>query len=187
MNIFDKMNVAKLSILKTNLKKSGENKFAGFKYYELADILPTIIQVCNDLKLFTSISFREDVALLQIVNIEEPTEHLEYLSPMKELQLKGCNAIQALGGTETYQRRYLYMAAFDIIENDMFDAVTEEEKPSEEKTINATIEKSLREMIKNHKLNNDDVIDALEGLGHEKLSELKPSEIMAFRKRLGVN
>jgi hypothetical protein len=177
------MNVAKLSILKSNLKKSGDNKFAGFKYYELADILPTIIQVCNDLKLFTSISFREDVALLQIINIEEPTEHLEYLSPMKELQLKGCNAIQALGGTETYQRRYLYMTAFDIIENDMFDSVVEEE----EKTINATIEKSLREMIKNHKLNNDDVVNALKELGHEKLSELKPSEIMTFRKRLGVN
>lgn len=183
MNIFDKMNVAKLSILKTNLKKSGENKFAGFKYYELADILPTIIQVCNDLKLFTSISFREDVALLQIVNIEEPTEHLEYLSPMKELQLKGCNAIQALGGTETYQRRYLYMTAFDIIENDMFDAVVEEE----EKTINATIEKSIREMIKNHKKSDEEVIRILKELGHDKLSELKPSEIMTFRKRLGVN
>ena len=183
MNIFDKMNVAKLSILKTNLKKSGENKFAGFKYYELADILPTIIQVCNDLKLFTSISFREDVALLQIVNIEEPTEHLEYLSPMKELQLKGCNAIQALGGTETYQRRYLYMTAFDIIENDMFDAVIEEE----EKTINATIEKSIREMIKNHKKSDEEVIRILKEFGHDKLSELKPSEIMTFRKRLGVN
>lgn len=183
MNIFDKMNVAKLSILKSNLKKSGENKFAGFKYYELSDILPTIIQVCNDLKLFTSISFREDVALLQIVNIEEPTEHLEYLSPMKELQLKGCNAIQALGGTETYQRRYLYMTAFDIIENDMFDAVVEEE----EKTINATIEKSIREMIKNHKKSDEEVIRILKELGHDKLSELKPSEIMTFRKRLGVN
>jgi hypothetical protein len=183
MNIYEKMNVAKLSILKTNLKKSGENKFAGFKYYELADILPTIMQVCNDLKLFTSISFREDVALLQIVNIEEPTEHLEYLSPMKELQLKGCNAIQALGGTETYQRRYLYMTAFDIIENDMFDAVVEEE----EKTINATIEKSIREMIKNHKKSDEEVIRILKELGHDKLSELKPSEIMTFRKRLGVN
>jgi hypothetical protein len=183
MNIYEKMNVAKLSILKTNLKKSGENKFAGFKYYELADILPTIMQVCNDLKLFTSISFREDVALLQIVNIEEPTEHLEYLSPMKELQLKGCNAIQALGGTETYQRRYLYMTAFDIIENDMFDAVVEEE----EKTINATIEQSLREMIKNHKKSDEEVIRILKELGHDKLSELKPSEIMTFRKRLGVN
>ena len=183
MNIYEKMNVAKLSILKTNLKKSGENKFAGFKYYELADILPTIMQVCNDLQLFTSISFREDVALLQIVNIEEPTEHLEYLSPMKELQLKGCNAIQALGGTETYQRRYLYMTAFDIIENDMFDAVVEEE----EKTINATIEKSIREMIKNHKKSDEEVIRILKELGHDKLSELKPSEIMTFRKRLGVN
>lgn len=79
------------------------------------------------------------------------------------------------------------MAAFDIIENDMFDAVVEEEKPSEEKAINATIEKSLREMIKNHKKSDEEVIRILKEFGHVKLSELKPSEIMAFRKRLGVN
>ena len=53
---------------------------------------------------------------------------------MEELELKGCNKIQALGGSETYSRRYLYMSAFDIIENDMFDAVVSEEKepPKEE-------------------------------------------------------
>ena len=50
---------------------------------------------------------------------------------MKDITIKGANEIQALGGVETYQRRYLYMMAFDIIESDMFDAtagMTEEDR-----------------------------------------------------------
>jgi hypothetical protein len=42
-------------------------------------------------------------------------------------------------------------------------------------------------MIKNHKKSDEEVIRILKELGHDKLSELKPSEIMTFRKRLGVN
>ena len=126
MNIFEKMQVAKLKILTSNLKKSGQNKFAGYTYYELADLIPTIIQVCNETKLFTQISFDNEKATLTIINSETPEEKLTYTSPMKDLELKGANEIQALGGVETYQRRYLYMAAFDIIENDMFDGVNPE-------------------------------------------------------------
>lgn len=132
-NLFEKMQNAKLSILESNLKKSGKNKFAGYTYYELADIIPTIVKVCNDLKLFTQISFTNEVATLKIINAEKPEEMIEYTSPMKDLELKGANAIQALGGVETYQRRYLYMAAFDIIENDMFDGDGASEKTTPKK------------------------------------------------------
>ncbi len=126
------MQKAKEIILEANLKKSGKNKFAGYTYYELADLLPKIIQVCNELKLFTKVDFNEAYATLEIVNIEKPDEVIVYSSPMKELQLKGANAIQALGGVQTYQRRYLYMAAFDIIENDMFDATVHHEEPKKQ-------------------------------------------------------
>ena len=64
---------------------------------------------------------------------ENPTETATYTSPMRELELKWCNQIQALGWTETYQRRYLYMNAFDIVESDMFDAVAWDEKKAEVK------------------------------------------------------
>ena len=124
MNIYEKIQLVKESILNAKIKKSGENKFAGFKYYELADITPTIVELCNKHKLYTGISFTKELALLTIINIEKPDEILTYTSPMEELELKGCNKIQALGGTETYQRRYLYMSAFDIIEPDMFDKAT---------------------------------------------------------------
>lgn len=132
MNIFEKMQRAKEQILMANLKKSGKNKFAGYTYYELSDLLPTIIKVCNELKLFTMVTFTDEVATLEIINIEKPEEKIEYTSPMKDLVLKGANAIQALGGTQTYQRRYLYMSAFDIIENDMFDAVVHKEEPKKQ-------------------------------------------------------
>lgn len=134
MNIYEKIQIAKNQVLEKNLKKSGQNKFSGFSYYELSDILPSIVQVCKDLKLFTGIYFDEETAKLEIVNAENPEEKITYTSPMRDLELKGCNKIQALGGVETYSRRYLYMAAFDIVENDMFDAIAGKvEKPKEYK------------------------------------------------------
>ena len=133
MNIYEKIQLVKEDLLKSELKKSGENKFAGFKYYELKDFVPTIIELCNKHKLFTGISFTKDEATLKIVNIENVEEVLKYTSPMEELELKGCNKVQALGGTETYQRRYLYMSAFDIVENDMFDSQSGSDNNKEEK------------------------------------------------------
>ncbi len=133
MNIYEKIQNVKEKILKDNLKKTGKNKFAGFDYYELSDITPSIIKHCNEEKLFTRISFGE-YAELEIINIENPEERIVYTSPIEELELKGCNKLQALGGVETYSRRYLYFMAFDIIENDLFDATSgevEEEKASE--------------------------------------------------------
>ena len=167
MNIYEKLTKAKKEILESNLKKSGENKFAGFKYYELADITPKIIEVCDKLKLHTQISFDKEYAVLHITNIENIDEQLTYTSPMKELSLKGCNDIQALGGTETYQRRYLYMTAFDIIENDMFDAksgTTDNEETEESK---------LKNQIKSYGQRASEVLKTK----GKKLSELKIKEL----------
>lgn len=121
MNIYEKIQSVKKEILQANLKKTGINEYAKFNYYELADFLPTLINLCEKNKLYTKITFDNEVAKLIIKNTEKPDEIEEYTSPMRSLELKGCNEIQALGGIETYQRRYLYMSAFDIVENDMFD------------------------------------------------------------------
>lgn len=111
----------KLEVLKASLKKTGNNKFAGYKYYELSDFMPTVIELCNKYKVFTKTTFYDNEAILVAINIENPEEKETYTSPMRDLELKGCNAIQALGGVETYQRRYLYMSMLDLTENDMFD------------------------------------------------------------------
>lgn len=144
MNIYEKINAVKTELLKANLKKSWKNKFAGYDYFELADFLPFIVTACNKVWLFTTVSFNETTATLKVVNCETPSEVVEVTSPMKELELKWCNQIQALWGVETYQRRYLYMSLFDIVENDMFDATTTEEKKS---TVKERLEETNQKMF----------------------------------------
>ena len=43
MNIYEKLQTARVELQKTALKKSGVNKFAGFKYFELGDFIPAVI------------------------------------------------------------------------------------------------------------------------------------------------
>lgn len=124
MTLYEKINKIKKGILEANLKKSGFNKFSNFNYYELADITPTIIMLCNQYNVMSQFTFDKDYASLRLWNIDDINEHLIYLSPMVDIDIKGANKMQSLGGIETYQRRYLYMMAFDIIENDMFDATS---------------------------------------------------------------
>lgn len=183
MSIWKKIQLVKQKLLEANLKKTGENKFSGFKYYELSDFTPTIVNLCNEVGLFTKFSFDNEKATLKIINSDKQEQIEEYTSPMRDLQLKGCNDIQALGGVETYSRRYLYMCAFDIVENDMFDAQTgsENNKPKVEqktsKVIKATPDQieRLAKVYKDEnlaKLLTANGIDKLEDLSVQKASEL---------------
>ncbi len=40
MGVYKKLMQARLELQETNLTKSGHNKFAGYKYFELGDFLP---------------------------------------------------------------------------------------------------------------------------------------------------
>ena len=134
INIYQKMQAIKEELLEMNLKKSGLNKFANFSYYELSDFLPQIIKLCNKYNLFTQINFNKENGTLTIIDAEDPNLKVEYITPTEELELKGCNKIQALGGTQTYLRRYLYMNAFDITENDLFDNIAGKSTTSNKST-----------------------------------------------------
>ena len=137
LNLFQKLQKARVELQEMNLKKSGQNKFAGFSYYELSDFLPAINIICNNVGLFTAISFESDYAILKIYDCEDMEKFIEFKSPMKEIQQKGCNDIQSLGSVETYSRRYLYLTAFEIVENDFSDAVLgkDDNKPVKSKSI----------------------------------------------------
>jgi hypothetical protein len=43
---------------------------------------------------------------------------------MGSAALKGCHEVQNIGAVETYQRRYLWVAALEIVEHDALDATT---------------------------------------------------------------
>lgn len=131
-NIFEKLQDARCELQEMNLKKSGNNKYSGYMYYELGDFLPEINNLMKKYKLFSDISFGE-LAVLTITNTEKPDEKITFTSTIAEANLKGCHPIQNLGAIQTYLRRYLYMNAFEIVEHDLLDAVTDTKKDVEKK------------------------------------------------------
>lgn len=122
MNIYEKLAQARVDLQKRNLQKSGHNKFAGYDYFELRDFLPAINEIMAEHKLLGVCSFEEDEATLEIIDAEEPDERILLSSPMSTAELKGCHPVQNLGAVQTYLRRYLYTAAFEIVEGDALDA-----------------------------------------------------------------
>lgn len=123
MSVYKKLQEARIQLQATALKKSGKNKFAGFEYFELGDFLPTIQNIFIEKGLCGTITFYTDIAILTIVDIDKPEDKIEFKSPMSTAELKGCHAIQNLGAVQTYLRRYLWVAAMEIVEHDSLDAV----------------------------------------------------------------
>jgi hypothetical protein len=106
-----------------NIVKTGHNKFAKFRYYELADFIPNVNELCLIHGISTNFSVDNEKATLEISDIESD-ESVVFSVPFVTPEIKGANATQNLGGAITYIKRYLYMNAFEIVENDHFDSVT---------------------------------------------------------------
>ncbi len=119
-----------------SLSKSGHNKFAGYKYFELGDFLPAIQTLFKKHGLCDVISFTQELATMVVYDVEDGSS-VTFTSPMGSAQLKGCHEVQNIGAVETYQRRYLYVTALAIVEHDALDAVTgsQDSKPVEVKPV----------------------------------------------------
>lgn len=120
-NVYTKLMQARLKLQSTALNKSGHNKFAGYKYFELGDFLPTVQNIFSELGLCGVISYDTELAKLTIT---DGTDSIVITSPMGSAALKGCHEVQNIGAVETYQRRYLWVTAMEIVEHDVLDAVT---------------------------------------------------------------
>ena len=62
MSVYTKLMQARLKLQNTDLKKSGHNKFAGYKYFELGDFLPTVQNIFAELKLCGVVSYTKELA-----------------------------------------------------------------------------------------------------------------------------
>lgn len=154
MSIYRKLQEARIQLQRTKLTKSGKNKFAGYEYFELADFLPEIQEICLKVGLCGIVSFTPDTAYLTFHDIDaaEPnvaTSFTTFTSPMSSAQLKGCHEVQNLGAVQTYLRRYLWTMAFEICEHDSLDAVTGKETGKEitnEKPVKPVVKEVVKEV-----------------------------------------
>lgn len=125
--VLAKLMQARIKFHETPLVKTGENKFAGYKYFELGDFLVPALKIFSEHGLIGVVSFTADVASMSITDTESG-DFLTITSPMGSAALKGCHEVQNIGAVETYQRRYLWVAALEIVEHDALDATTGSEK-----------------------------------------------------------
>lgn len=131
MNVYQKLQAARIKLQSIELKKSGNNKFAGYKYFELGDFLPTINKIFSEIGLCGMVTFGKEIAELLIVDTDNPNlPAITFTSPMSTAALKGCHEVQNLGAVQTYIRRYLWVAAMEIVEHDALDSSEPVKEPT---------------------------------------------------------
>lgn len=130
-NVFQRLSDARAEFHTLKLKKTGHNKFAGYYYFELADFLIPALQVFSRHGLLGIVSFKPEIAEMKIINMHDKDDFYIINSPMSSAALKGCHEVQNLGAVQTYLRRYLWVAALEIVEHDAVDSsapITDEPK-----------------------------------------------------------
>lgn len=122
--LFEKIQCVRVGLQKTEVKKSGKmNGRESKPYLELADFTPQLNELMLAERFTAIVNFTAAEATLTAYDFDSE-QTFTITSPMREVKVTGCNDMQNLGAVETYQRRYLYMAMFDIAESDILDGGT---------------------------------------------------------------
>lgn len=124
-NVHRKLSLARQKFHALELRKSGRNTFANYSYFELGDFLLPALAIFDEIGLGTTpVTFDGEFARMDIVDLDNPEDRICLSSPMGSAALKGCHEVQNIGAVETYQRRYLWVNALEIVEHDALDAST---------------------------------------------------------------
>ena len=198
MNVYQKLNEAREQFHKAKLKKSGHNKFANYYYFELGDFVIPSLEIFKNHGLTSIISFGKEEASMTIVNNDKLEEKIVLTSPMSSAALKGCHEVQNLGAVQTYLRRYLWVAALEIVEHDALDGTVGSDKKTIKPTDGVIVSKDRQNIIADvaiaiaDRINADDMIGAYEEyLGihdqEEKVAlwALLPSNVRSALKKHG--
>ena len=130
MSVYKKLSEARVAFLESPVKKSGKNKFAGYEYFELGDFIPTILKIFDGYGLCGIVHFDTGMAYLDVVDVDSG-EKIAFSTPLVMAHNPKGQAIQDLGSTHTYIRRYLWLMAMEIVEHDAVDASAPSETPTQ--------------------------------------------------------
>jgi hypothetical protein len=151
--VYEKLQKARVRLQNIKLKKSGHNKFAGYRYFELNDFLFTVNAIFEQLRLCHTLEFTNDLATMRVIDTENGG-CAKFTCPMAEAHLKGCHPVQNLGASITYITRYLLVMALAICEHDALDATTGSEEPKSSKPVTKdvfdTLDEQSQEEIKSY-------------------------------------
>ena len=157
MNIYEKLNNARVEFLQSGIKKTGKNIKQAYMYFQLADIIPEAENIFKKYKLLKTDSINDNVFVSRVTNCEQPEEFLEFnvpfavADPIISNRTGGevTNVVQRIGSSITYIRRYSWQLVLDIVEADLIDGdgVVEETPIAEEPKKEAVKKEELVEVL----------------------------------------
>jgi hypothetical protein len=197
-NVYKKLQAVRNAFLSEPIKKSGKNKFAGYEYFELGDFIPTVHRLFDQAGLIGVVRFYQSEAMLTIYNSDSPEEFIVFTTPIVFANNPKGQAIQDLGSTHTYMRRYLWLMALEITEHDSVDAVapvgksekvdpkptpTQPEKPAVEAPNPADQDLFVEKMIEwGLQAQDKSALTDLWKSNQKQVDELKSTNADAFKK-----
>lgn len=125
---YQELQEVRSELSKASLKKTGKNNFQGFEYFELKDFLPTATELFkkHDLTPVFNIELSPEGVEYAILDIfYKGSEKITFKAPTA--RPNGKNPIQDLGAMITYMKRYVYIMALEIAENDIVDGQDQNE------------------------------------------------------------
>ena len=151
--LYGKLKQIKVELRKVINTKSGYNIHNKFKYYQLEDFLPQILEAFSRYNIYNEYSIDTDLeiveertdfdgdgtphksvtkrpveyAYLYLKNLDNEDDEMVYRLKTAEASVYGAAAIQNLGAKITYMKRYIYMSLLDIVEPDAVDAAPQGE------------------------------------------------------------
>lgn len=157
LNVYQRLQAARVELQKKNIKKSGKNNYSNFTYFELKDFIPPVNEIFLNIGLSSNFSIQDGIATLCITNTDDLEEFILFTSPIAEANLKGCTPIQGVGAIHTYMKRYLYLNALEITEDDILDKEAGNISKQETKNNNYNPKIVLFNKLKEKQLTNDEM------------------------------
>jgi hypothetical protein len=129
MSVFKKLQTARLRLSEANIKKSGRNSYGDrtFFYFELGDFMPMVNRLFDEIGLCGVFMILDDRASLTIYDVDADTSKgIMFNSPVVMAVNPKGQAIQSLGSTHSYLRRYLWLMALELCESCEIDGLPQE-------------------------------------------------------------
>lgn len=168
------------------IEKTGKNTFQNFSFFELRDFLPRLIEFMNEEEINDQFTIENNEAILVLNYKEEKNIYkipfVMFDTPLNKSGKESMQPIQYLGALNTYYKRYLYLNAFSIAENDVIDAMEQAEtkaKNNNKKEYSKMTEKEKTtaciKYIDTNKAEHNDIIEPM--LNGKEATELTLKEL----------
>ncbi len=179
LNIYKKLQKCRMELNKKKLTKSGHNTYSNYKYFELSDFLPVVNELFYENGLSSEFNLYDKAAVLKIIDVDDNSSQIIFKIPIADATIKGSSPIQALGGQITYLRRYLYINALEIAENDLIDKQDNKISEAEQELI-------LVYMDKMEKLEMETESDHEEILKYFKVKSNQEMTLKQFKEAVAI-